>query len=466
KLKHRFLDLRRESMQSKLRLRHHITHVIRDYLNKEGFLEIETPVLTRSTPEGARDYLVPSRTQAGKFFALPQSPQLFKQILMSSGFEKYYQVARCFRDEDLRADRQPEFTQIDLEMSFVEVEDVINLTEGMIEAAFEVAGKTVQAPFPRITYKEAIAKYGSDKPDLRFGLELKDFTSLMKLSSFESFAKIAQKGGLVKGICVPKTGNWSRKEFDDLRNKTVEDFGAKGLAWISYQADDDLGSSPIAKFFKEEELKEIKELAGAKTGDSIFFIADNPSVTHDVLGRLRCHLGEKLNLISKDADKLVWVTDWPLFEKDPLTGAVHFAHHPFTSINPKDSHLADKDSELARAQAYDIVYNGVELGGGSIRNHKVADQQKAFDLLGMKKEEVTEQFGFLMDALSMGAPPHGGIALGLDRLVMMLTAAKSLREVIAFPKVQSASCILTSAPTEVDEKQLRDLSIKVQLPKK
>ncbi|MDJ0625963.1 MAG: aspartate--tRNA ligase [Candidatus Caenarcaniphilales bacterium] len=463
KLKHRFLDLRREEMQKRIRARNSITCAIRDFLAKEDFLEIETPILTRSTPEGARDYLVPSRVQSGKFFALPQSPQLFKQLLMASGFEKYYQIARCFRDEDLRADRQPEFTQVDIEMSFAEVDSVISVAEGLLKCAFESVDKSISFPIPRISHKEAISKYGSDKPDLRFGLELIDFSELMSNSGFESFAKVVKAGGIVKGICVPKTADWSRKEFDDLRNLTISEYGAKGLAWISYrEGDDELGTSPISKFFSADELKLIKELAGAKAGSTVFFIADKDELVHDVLGRLRLHLGHKLNLINEALDKLVWVIDWPLLEKDPESGEIHFANHPFTSVNPADEHLLSVEPEMARALAYDIVYNGVELGGGSIRNHTEASQRKALSLLGMTDEEMDDQFGFLLQALSMGAPPHGGIALGLDRLVMMLTGANSLRQVIAFPKVQSASCLLTAAPSEVNDKQLEELSLKVK----
>ena len=461
RLKYRVLDLRTDKMQKNIRARHKITQSIRDYLNKGGFLEIETPILTRSTPEGARDYLVPSRTQAGKFFALPQSPQLFKQLLMISGFERYYQVARCFRDEDLRADRQPEFTQVDIEMSFVEVDDVIKMAEGLLQKAFAAVGREIELPINRMSYKDAMSKYGSDKPDLRFGLELIDFTAIMANTAFESFAAIANKKGSVKGICLPNTLNWSRKEFDDLRNTCMNDYGAKGLAWISYKNDDDLGNSPISKFFKPEELKQIKELAGAKTGDSIFLIADKShQVVNDILGKLRLYLGNKLNLIDEKLDKLVWIIDWPLLEKDPESGDFAFMNHPFTAVNPQDSHLLALEPESARALAYDIVYNGVELGGGSIRNHQEEAQKRAFGFLGMTEEEAQERFGFLLQALAFGAPPHGGIALGLDRLVMMLTESESLRQVIAFPKVQSAGCLLTGAPAEVDEQQLRELSIK------
>jgi aspartyl-tRNA synthetase len=464
KLKYRFLDLRRDEMQRNLRIRHKVTQAIREYLVQQGYLEIETPILTRSTPEGARDYLVPSRTQPGKFFALPQSPQLFKQLLMVSGFEKYFQIARCFRDEDLRADRQPEFTQIDIEQSFATIDSVIIMTEGLLKAAFEAVERHIEFPIPRMTYGEAMNRYGSDKPDLRFGLELINFTDIMKAANFEAFAKIAKEGGLVKGICVPNTANWSRKEFDDLRALAMTpEYGAKGLAWISYKegSEDEKGVSPISKFFSSEELTSIKEKARAKTGDSIFFIADTTEIVHQALGRLRIYLANKLNLIEPNNDKMVWITDWPLLERDPESGEVHFANHPFTAVKPEDSHLLDIEPESAKALAYDIVYNGVELGGGSIRNHQEEAQRKAFSLLGMDDNEAEKRFGFLLQALSMGAPPHGGIALGLDRLVMMLAGANSLRQVIAFPKVQSASCLLTGAPAEVAANQLRELAIKL-----
>jgi aspartyl-tRNA synthetase len=465
RLKNRCLDLRRDEMQFNLRSRHKVTQAIREYMVQQGYLEIETPILTRSTPEGARDYLVPSRTQPGRFFALPQSPQLFKQLLMVSGFEKYFQIARCFRDEDLRADRQPEFTQVDIEQSFATVDSVIEMTEGLLKSAFGSMDREIETPIQRMAYQEAMNRFGSDKPDLRFGLELIDFTDLMKSSGFEAFAEVAKDGGIVKGICVSGTAEWSRKEFDDLRTLAMSpEFGAKGLAWISFKAGEI--SSPIAKFFTKEELTQIKEAAKAQDGDSIFFVADKSALVHQVLGRLRLHLANKLNLIDPKLDKLVWIVDWPLLEKDPETGNVHFANHPFTAVNPQDAHLLDDEPELARALAYDVVFNGVELGGGSIRNHQEEQQSKAFSLLGMTEAESEERFGFLLQALSLGAPPHGGIALGLDRLVMMLTGATSLRQVIAFPKVQSASCLLTGAPAEVDPLQLRDLSIKLTNLKK
>jgi aspartyl-tRNA synthetase len=463
RLKYRTLDLRRDEMQFNIRARHRITQAIREYLARQGYLEIETPILTRSTPEGARDYLVPSRTQPGKFFALPQSPQLFKQLLMVSGFEKYFQIARCFRDEDLRADRQPEFTQVDIEQSFATVDSVIEMTEGLLKAAFEAMDREIETPVERLNYADAINLYGSDKPDLRFGLQLVDFTDIMAESGFESFAKIAKIGGLVKGICVPGTAGWSRKDFDDLRALVMTpEYGAKGLAWIGYKpGEPETGTSPISKFFNEAELAKIKAKAKASEGDSVFLVADNPDLVHHVLGKLRLFLATKLELIDPTLNKLVWIVNWPLLEKDPESGNLHFMNHPFTSVNLQDAHLLDVDPVAARALAYDIVYNGVELGGGSIRNHQEEAQRKALALLGMNDEEMEARFGFLLQALSMGAPPHGGIALGLDRFVMMLVGATSLRQVIAFPKVQSASCLLTGAPAEVDQSQLKELGLKI-----
>jgi len=462
RLKNRVRDLRNNKLQESLRSRHKISQAIREYLNKDNFIEIETPILTKSTPEGARDYLVPSRIHPGNFFALPQSPQLFKQLLVTSGFEGYYQFARCFRDEDLRADRQPEFTQIDLELGFTDQAEVILKTENLLKAAFSAVDHEIETPIKKITYQEAIQEYGSDKPDLRFGLKLIDFTDLMAKSKFKSFAQVAQsQNGLVKAICVENTGNWTRKEFDNLRDLCVRDFGAKGLAWISYNQENPLGQSPISKFFEEKELKLISQKACAKPGDTVFFIADLDYKTNEILGRLRLYLANYLNLIDSDADSLVWVVDWPLLTEDPETKELAFMNHPFTQINPEDKSLLETDCLKVRALAYDIVYNGVELGGGSIRNHKLADQIKAFELLGITPEKMKTKFGFLLDALETGAPPHGGIALGLDRIVMMLLKLDSLRDVIAFPKIQSSTCLLTKAPSEVGSSQLKDLGVKV-----
>lgn len=463
RLKNRHLDLRREEMQTNIRMRHTITQAIREYLVKEDFLEIETPILTLSTPEGARDYLVPSRVHPGEFYALPQSPQLFKQMLMSSGFEKYFQIAKCFRDEDLRADRQPEFTQVDIEQAFAKQEDIIKSTEGLIKNVFDAIERPVTLPFQQMDYDEAMSSYGSDKPDLRFDMKLIDYTDLMKESGFDSFAKLAKSGGLVKAICAD-TPNWTRKEFDDLRNLSIE-YGAKGLAWITYGENLE-PNSPIAKFFNEQELKQIADLAQVQENQSIFFVADtNTGLVHDVLGRLRLHLAKKLNLIDESQDNFVWIVNWPLFEKDEETGGLQPLHHPFTSPNIEDlDKLTEDNLSKIRTQSYDIVYNGVELGGGSIRIHNPEIQNKIFELLGITSEEIQKRFGFFMDALKYGAPPHGGIALGLDRLVMLLTNSDSLRQVIAFPKIQSATCPLTSAPSAVSEDQLEDLYLKVNKP--
>ncbi|MDX1917604.1 MAG: aspartate--tRNA ligase [Candidatus Caenarcaniphilales bacterium] len=467
RLKYRWLDLRRPEMQTNIRLRHQVTQVIREYLVKNGFLEIETPILTRSTPEGARDYLVPSRQQEGSFYALPQSPQLFKQLLVISGFERYFQIARCFRDEDLRADRQPEFTQVDLEIGFTTVDEVIEVASGLLQAVFESIERPFDLPIQRMSYAEAISLYGSDKPDLRFGLRLIDFTDVMQRSGFEAFAQVTRQGGIVKGLCVPDTAGWSRKDFDDLRTLVMKpEYGAKGLAWISYkEGEDPLGTSPIAKFFTSEELAEIKSYAHAKTGDSIFFVADKSALAHQVLGRLRLYLGEKLDLIDQSKDSFVWIIDWPLVERDLDTGTLQFMHHPFTAFNPEDAHLMSTEPEKIRAYAYDIVYNGVELGGGSIRSHQESAQRQFLHLLGMSDQEIDQRFGFLVNALAMGAPPHGGIALGLDRLVMLLAHEESIRQVIAFPKVQSGGCPLTGAPASVEEKQLHELALRIYKPK-
>ncbi len=463
RLANRCLDLRRPEQQKVFRLRHEIAQTVREFLTQDGHLEIETPYLTRSTPEGARDYLVPSRVQAGHFFALPQSPQLFKQMLMASGFPRYFQIVRCFRDEDLRADRQPEFTQIDIEQSFCGAEEVMSTTETLLQRVFALVGRELKTPFPRLSYQQAISRYGCDKPDTRFGLELCDFTELMDSCRFEAFSKVVSEGGVVKGICVPSFAEKSRKEFDELRDLVcTPEYGAKGLAWISYKEQENLGVSPIAKFFTKEELALIKEIASAETGSALFFVADKPNRVNHVLSKLRLHLGNQLGLIDPHKDSLLWVTDWPLVEKNEESGELTFLHHPFTAIKDSDRALLDSKPEQATALAYDVVYNGVELGGGSIRNHRLADQLKALELIGVSEAEAREKFGFLLDALSFGAPPHGGIALGLDRLVMLLAGASSLREVIAFPKVQSSTCPLTQAPASVHEDQLAELSIRLR----
>jgi len=470
--RYRYLDLRRPVILKNILIRHKASRAFREYLDAEGFIEIETPVLTKSTPEGARDYLVPSRTNPGQFFALPQSPQIFKQILMVSGMEKYYQIVRCFRDEDLRADRQPEFTQVDLEMSFVKREDVMAVIEGVIKKVFtDAIGVELTDPFQRLTYHEAMDKYGCDKPDLRFGLELKDVSDIIKDSSFKVFLDTVSKGGIVKGLKAKGLAGYSRKELDDL-TKDVQGYGAKGLAWMKVK---EKIESPIAKFFPEEVLKSLVERFEAVEGDLLLFVADKRDVANACLSRLRNEMGKRLDLIKKGDYKLVWITDFPLFEWNADEKRYEAMHHPFTSPMEEDMEkyqsmdiseaLRTPDSEIStlRAQAYDIVLNGYEIGGGSIRIHKKKIQDRMFQLLNISAEEANEKFGFLLEALEYGAPPHGGIALGLDRLVMILANAKSIRDVIAFPKTQKAACPLSNAPSSVDEKQLQELSIKLDI---
>jgi aspartyl-tRNA synthetase len=431
---------------------------VRRYLDAQGFLDIETPVLTKSTPEGARDYLVPSRVNPGTFFALPQSPQLFKQLLMVSGFDRYFQIVRCFRDEDLRADRQPEFTQIDCEMSYVGRDDVISIMEGMIAEVFkEAIGVEVPLPMARMTYAEAMDRYGVDNPDLRFGLELTELSDLVRGCGFKVFADAVQWGGIVKAINVKGGATLSRKELDDL-TEFVKIYGAKGLAWVKITEEG--WQSPIAKFFTTEELAAINQRLGAEVGDLLLFGADSFKVVNESLGRLRGHLGHKLGLAKKGVYRFVWVTDFPLLEWDGETRRHVAVHHPFTAPMDEDIPLLDSDPGKARAKAYDLVLNGSEIGGGSIRIHDQAVQSKMFELMGISVEEASEKFGFLLDALEFGAPPHGGIAFGLDRLVMILTGADSIRDVIAFPKTQKATCLMSEAPGPVDEKQLRELSIR------
>jgi len=464
RLKYRYLDLRRPKILKNLITRHKVCKIVRNSLDNNGFIEVETPFLTKSTPEGARDYLVPSRVNPGKFYALPQSPQLFKQLLMISGFDRYFQIVKCFRDEDLRADRQPEFTQIDIEMSFIEPDILFPIMEGMVSKIFFEAGNiNVSAPFPRMTYKEAIDRYGLDAPDTRFGLELKELTDVFKGSSFKVFAENVEKGGIVKGLNAKGMGSFSRKELDDL-TEFVKIYGAKGLAWIKV---DEVGmQSPILKFISESEITKIKEIFKPETGDILFFVSSNkPKIVNDSLGRLRIHLACRMNLIDKNIYNFTWVTEFPLLEYDEEEKRYNAMHHPFTAPMDEDIPKLASDPLSVRAKAYDLVLNGSEIGGGSIRIHRKDVQSRLFSLLKLSEEEAKIKFGFLLEALEFGAPPHGGIAFGLDRLVMILTGADSIREVIAFPKTQKATCLLTDAPSDVGSKQLKELSIKLDIAK-
>jgi aspartyl-tRNA synthetase len=458
RLKYRYLDLRRMSFQKNFIMRHKLASQVRNFLNEEGFLDIETPFLTKSTPEGARDFLVPSRIYHGSFFALPQSPQIFKQILMISGFDKYYQLARCFRDEDLRADRQLEFTQIDLEMSFVDEEDVMSLVERMFtRLCMSVLDIEIKTPFEKISYQDAVLRYGSDKPDTRFGMEIKDFSQELKNCGFSVFTSSINKGGIVRGLCVPKGANFSRSEIDAL-TKFVGEYGAKGLAWMKVTSSG--AESNIVKYFKEEEIKTIISKLNANIGDLIVFLADEEKVVTQGLGALRLKLGKELGLIDKNKFNFLWVVDFPLMEWNKEEQRWQALHHPFTA--PKNPDVIDKENAGSqKAKAYDIILNGVELGGGSIRINNSSVQKKIFDILNISDESAKEKFGFLLDALAYGAPPHGGIALGFDRMCALFAGKDSIREVIAFPKTQKTLDPLSNAPSTVSDKQLKELGLKV-----
>ncbi|MDJ0810555.1 MAG: aspartate--tRNA ligase [Desulfobacterales bacterium] len=461
RLKYRHLDLRRPELQQNILLRHRAAQAVRTYLNDGGFIDVETPVLTKSTPEGARDYLVPSRMSPGSFYALPQSPQIFKQLLMVSGFDRYYQIVKCFRDEDLRADRQPEFTQIDIEMSFVGEEDVMDMAEGLMAAVFQtVADIELARPFPRLTYDEAVARYGLDKPDTRFDLELKEVSDIVGGSGFKVFASAVAKGGIVKALNAKGCADFSRKEIDDLTD-FVAVYRAKGMAWIKVKPD---GSwqSPIAKFFTDEEHRALAERLDMAPGDIVFFLADAPRIVNDGLGYLRNHLGQKLGLIDDKKFNFVWVTEFPMMEYDENEKRYQALHHPFTAPLEDQLEILGSDPLAAKSRAYDLVLNGSEVGGGSIRIHNTDVQKQVFQALGLAPEEVEQKFGFLLSALESGAPPHGGIAFGFDRLVTILCGCSSIRDVIAFPKTQRAACLLTEAPSEAGPNQLDELGIRIR----
>ncbi len=459
RLKYRYIDLRRPQMLGNLTLRHKVCQAMRSFLSQKGFLEIETPMLTRSTPEGARDYLVPSRVNPGKFYALPQSPQIYKQILMIAGVEKYFQIVRCFRDEDLRADRQPEFTQLDIEMSFIKEEDIIELIEGLMSYIFkETLGIELKTPFNRLTYEEAMNRYGTDRPDTRFGMELVDITDIAEKCGLKVFNTVAKTGGVVKAINAKGMADLSRKDLDVL-TEFAQSLGAKGLAWVKIK-EDESWQSPIAKFFSAEEQNAIMDRLKARPGDILFFGADQKSTVFKVLGELRLELAKRKGLINEDDINFVWVTEFPLLEFDEDEGRFKALHHPFTAPKKEDIDLLETAPDKVRSRAYDLVLNGIEIGGGSIRIHQESVQKKVFNTLGISDDEAQEKFGFLLEALTFGAPPHGGIAFGLDRLVMLMAKRNTIRDVIAFPKTQKAQCLMANAPASVTMAQLAELYLK------
>lgn len=464
RLKYRYLDLRRPQMKEAMIIRHKAMQSIRRFLDNHQFLELETPMLTKSTPEGARDYLVPSRVHPGSFYALPQSPQLFKQLFMVAGMERYFQFARCFRDEDLRADRQPEFTQVDIEASFLSREQLLSMMEEMIQTLFkEVIGVEVPTPFQRLTYQEAMERFGSDKPDLRFGMELVDLSEILANTSFKVFSGAIQTGGQVKAINVKGCADWSRKEIEEW-GKVAQIYGAKGLAWLVFKGEKAKG--PVAKFLTEGEMEAIRKALQVEPGDLVFFVADSKKVVADVLGELRVRLGKQLGLIDPNVFQFAWVTEFPLLEYSEEDGRYYAMHHPFTAPMEEDLPLLDTDPGKVRAQAYDLVLNGFEIGGGSSRNYRRDVQEKMFQVLGISKEEANQKFGFFLESFEYGAPPHGGIAFGFDRLVMLMAQRQNLRDVIAFPKTNSASCLLTEAPAPVEPIQLTELGLSLKMNKK